>query len=263
MDYRSALITGATSGIGAAFARELPSSTSLLLTGRRADRLEALAADLENKIRRIATVPGDLASPGDREGIIRCAREAEIDLFICNAGLGLYSPFVQRAEILEEIEVNVVAFVDILHGLLPDMISRARQERRRCGVIVVTSMAAFGPYPGLSSYNAAKAFQMSLTDGLAIELRHDPIDILALCPSYTATEFFARAGLPQPPWAMPPDLVARKTLRAIGRRKVFFPHSRNQTLSLVLTRNPILTMRHMGIKRSLMDMRDRLVRRNV
>ncbi len=240
--YRCALITGAASGIGAAFAEYLPPATDLVLTGRRAEALAAAATRLVSGGRRVLTLTGDLASDADRRRIAAAALGAAVDLFICNAGGGVHGRFVDndKAAELAALAVNVTAPVDLLARLLPAMIARARAERRRAGIVIVASTAAFGPAPLLASYAAAKAFQLRLAEGLAAEQRGEPIDILAVCPRRTRTAWFARAGAPEPAGAMAPAIVAREAMAALGRRTVAIAGPLNSPFQLMLARNPLL-----------------------
>ncbi len=244
--YRAALITGATSGIGAAFARVLPVSTRLVATGRDAARLARLAAELAAPDRPIDTIAADLAAPQGRADVIAAADNAEIDLLVCCAGVGSARRFVDSPVAVERqiLSVNVVALVELLHALLPPMIERARRAGRRAGVIIVSSTAAFGAGMSAPCYAASKAFGLRLARGLNTELRNEPIDVLALCPTFTATEFFARAGMPPPARAMAPETVAREGLMALGRRTVhicgFRP--RPQSWRLFFATNPSLVV---------------------
>jgi short-subunit dehydrogenase len=129
ISYHRALVTGATSGIGAAFARELPAAAALLLTGRNGERLAKMRAELERPDRKVDCVQADLARREDRDKLIALAEEFCIDLLINNAGLGPYGPVVENAADFERTaaEVNVVATADLTRRLLPGMISRARE----------------------------------------------------------------------------------------------------------------------------------------
>jgi short-subunit dehydrogenase len=240
--YERALITGATSGIGAAFAETLPRDTALLLTGRRGHRLAAQAERFAREGRQVETMAADLAAPNGRAAFIAWALEHEIDLFICNAAIGAAGRFADTPLAAQQatIALNVVAVAELLHALLPAMASRARAGGRRCGAIIVSSTAAFTPRPGLACYAATKAFGLSLGLALAAELRGEPIDLLLLCPRRTATEFFARAGMPPPSHAMDPDQVAREGLAALGRRSLHFCGTRHQALNRLLAFNPAL-----------------------
>jgi uncharacterized protein len=223
--YGTALITGATSGIGAAFADVLPDGTNLLLTGRRVERLHSASERLARPGRRIDLIPADLATPAGRKAVIERAESDAIDLFICNAGSGVHGSFLSHdpEEELESVELNVVACVQLLRGVLPGMLVRARASGGRAGIVIVTSRAALSPVPEMATYAASKAFQLRLAQALADELKQEPVDVLALCPSYTDTEFFQHAGSPLPARElMTPAKVARAGLGALGRRAVHF-----------------------------------------
>lgn len=234
--YRSALVTGATSGIGAAFAAALPSETGLLLTGRRDERLREAVARHAKPGRVVESIAADLASAAGRDAVIARAEAAQVDLFICNAGSGLYGPFLNHdtKEELNSLELNVLATVHLVRALLPGMLARARAGGRRAGLIIVSSRAALGPAKNLATYAAGKAFQLRFTESLARELKQDPVDILALCPGATDTEFFDAAGAPPPKRARAsPAAVAREALDALGRRTVLFGGKRLHPVVLV------------------------------
>ncbi len=162
MAYQCALITGATSGIGKAFAEALPSDTGLLLTGRAEDRLAALAEALAGDGRRVETITADLGCAEGQSRVIAAAEAANIDLLINNAGLGQYGAFVDNPPEFERamVEVNVVAPVVLTRALLPGMIARAAESGNRAGIIVVASVAGFHPVPYMSTYAATKAFDL-------------------------------------------------------------------------------------------------------
>jgi short-subunit dehydrogenase len=222
MQYRRALITGATSGIGAAFAEALPSGTELLLTGRRVERLAAMRERLGACGRRIDILPADLSQPQGRSAVIHRGIARGIDLLICNAGKGFAGRFIDQPATAhrETLEVNIVAMVELLRGLLPEMLRRARERAGRCGAIILSSTAAFEARPGLACYAASKSFALRLGEAVAAELRGEPIDFLVLCPRAAATQFFARAGLPMPKHAVAPAEIARDALSALGRQTV-------------------------------------------
>lgn len=228
--YRMALITGATSGIGAAFSAALPAETGLLLTGRDPERLAEEAALHRRDGRRIETVAADLGTEQGRAAVVAAARALDVDLLINNAGFGRFGPSLEngRAVELDMVAVNVTAVIDLIHSLLPDMIARARQDGTRAGLIVVSSTIAFVPMPLFALYGATKTFELNYTEALAEELADEPIDVLALCPGATRTNFFKRAGLPQlmPGHAEDAPAVARKALAALGRRRVLVSNGR-------------------------------------
>lgn len=222
MAFRAALITGATSGIGEAFAHALPPTTALWLTGRNEARLATLAAELGAAGRPVTTLGADLALPADQTKLVAWLAGAPIDLLINNAGFGRQGPALAEAKAEDRamIEVNVQAPVALAEALLPGMIERARETGRRCGLINVASMVGHFPMPYLATYAATKAFLASWSDALAVELRKSPADILTLCPGVTRTGFFERArfagGAPGPGHSA--DAVAAAALATLGRK---------------------------------------------
>lgn len=224
MTYRHALITGASSGIGAAFARALPRATGLLLTGRDRERLAQLASELAAGGRPIRTIAADLSTVEGRQAVIRAAEEQPIDLLVNNAGLGWLGPVAENPpeREAEMVQVNVAAPVEITRAMLPGMIRRARDKGERCGAVFVASAAAFMPIPMFATYAASKAFLLHYAEALAEELAQDPVDVLALCPGATQTRFFERAHVA--PGGVPvthdAERVAREGLQALGRRVV-------------------------------------------
>lgn len=224
-NYRRALITGATSGIGKAFALELPSGTDLLVTGRNADALEQIRGELGQSGRLVETIAADLATTEGRERVIAAANTFAPDLLINNAGVGYFGPAMEIAaeREIQTLMVNVVAVVTLTRALVPAMIDRAIENGKRAGLIVVASTAAFAPIPYFATYAASKVFDLHYTEALAEELRDAPIDVLALCPGATRTTFGERAGaaISKIPGASDPRDVARSALQAIGCRSVY------------------------------------------
>ncbi len=222
--YRMAMVTGATSGIGESFVRFLPMSTGLLLTGRNEAQLDELRRQYGQAGRTIETMALDLASESDRRALVERAGALKVDLLINNAGFGAFGPFLQNdaADELGMVAVNVTAVVDLTRALLPGMIDRAAGAGSRAGLIIVSSVVAFTPVPMFATYAATKAFELSFAEALADEVREAPVDVLALCPGATRTEFFNRAGMSLSILrrAEEPDDVARKALRALGRQRV-------------------------------------------
>ena len=224
MPHRSALVTGATSGIGAAFARALPEETNLLLVARHADDLSAARAALERPGRRVETVAADLITDEGRNAVIAKAEELEIDLLINNAGVGSFGAVIENTLEFERatVELNVVAVTVLTRALLPGMLERAAVAHRRAGLILVSSTTAFQPVPFLATYSASKSFILAYGEALASELARKPVDVLVLCPGATRTNFGQRAGFAVGalPGADDPMDVARAGLHALGRRGV-------------------------------------------
>ena len=214
-----ALITGATGGIGEAFARALPPETSLVLTGRDEARLEVLR---EEFLGRAVTVAADLTTHEGIAAVTSAAEEAGCDLLINNAGLGSYGSFLdtpfdgQR----DTLRVDIEAVLSLIHTLVPGMLARAELSGRRAGLINVASSLAFFPVPTMASYAAAKAFVLSFSESFAAEMSGRPIDVLVSCPGAVKTEFGMRAGYRGAgiPGAMSPEKVATSSLAALGRQ---------------------------------------------
>jgi short-subunit dehydrogenase len=228
MAFRSALVTGASSGIGEAFARGLPRATALLLAGRDRDQLTKLAHELASPGRMVRIVAADLSDDQERGGVIAAAESAEVDLVINNAGIGRLGRVIENAPERESemVKVNALAPVEICRALIPGMLRRAEAKHGnnsggRPGIINVSSAAAFGPMPFFATYAASKAFLLHYTEALAEELSDRPIDILALCPGATKTRFFERAGIEHLGFSMhEPERVVREGLQALGHRTV-------------------------------------------
>ena len=216
-----ALVTGASAGIGEAFARRLArDGYDLRLGARRRDRLETLAAELSAAHGIDAEVlVADLSSHADQRVVCDAVtRGPALDLLINNAGFGTGGPYASlpAERELEEIEVNVVALARLARAVLPAMI-----ERKRGGIINVSSMAGFQATPFYATYGATKAFVLHFSEALHEELRGTGVQVLALCPGFTRTEFQGVAkiepkGLPEFAWMDAPTVVdqALAALRA-------------------------------------------------
>jgi short-subunit dehydrogenase len=218
--YKAALITGVNPrGIGWAFAEALPLSTDLLLTGRRPREFAAFPK------RRLDYFEADLRHYEQREGIVRRATEFGVDLFVCNAAAAHFGDFLDKpldAE-LDMLGVNITAVVHLLHRLVPVVIANAERRDSRGGVIVMSSTAALHPSGKMASYAAAKVFQMRLVESLAIELAQRPIDLVVVCPSYTDTGMFEKAGISTRHLTRPmfkPRYVADRAIAALGKQTV-------------------------------------------
>ena len=196
LPWDSALVTGASSGIGAETARLLAAHGvgRLVLVTRRVDRLDQLAAELrEAHGTEVELLPADLAEPGPLAVVEARLADADrpIDLLVNNAGLGTLGPLHSLPADGEEreIRVNVVALVRLTRAALPGLLERARG-----GVLNVSSMASYQPAPGTATYGASKAFVTSFTEAVHEEVRGSGVSITALCPGFTRTEFQESAG---------------------------------------------------------------------
>lgn len=194
---QTALVTGATRGIGWKFAKLLAlRGYDLLITGRDKGQLELFERRYFATGVRIRSVVADLATPAGVEGLLRSVRRQKIavDILINNAGFGDLGPFAESDSDrqLEMIQVNVASLVRLTRELLPAMV-----ERGRGYVLNVSSTAAFGPGPLMATYFATKAFVLSFSEALWQELAGSGVVVSVLCPGATATEFDERAGLPE------------------------------------------------------------------
>jgi len=194
---RWALVTGASAGIGQAFAEQLAAGgTNLVLTARRLERLERLATRLRSKDNvRVEVVAADLARPSAPEEIFAFTEgnKITVELLINNAGFGAYGEFpkMDLARQLEMVQVNISAVIHLTHLYLRPMIERGRGD-----LLIVASTAAFQGVPYISTYAATKAFDLLFAEALAEEVRRYGIRVCALCPGSTASEFHQVAGQP-------------------------------------------------------------------
>ncbi len=221
-----ALVTGASAGIGKALAEELATGgTHLILTARRKERLEELAARLSTKYRIQAEVlVADLAeqSEPDRIFAFTKAQGIKVELLINNAGFGVYGEFsgAQIHRLLEMVQVNCSAVVHLTRLYLSEMMAR-----RRGDVLILSSTAAFQGVPYISTYAATKAFDLLFAEGLAEEMKPHGIRVCALCPGSTESEFHEIAGQTHLASAArskeTAEKVARTGLRALAAGKSY------------------------------------------
>ena len=185
-----ALVTGASAGLGADFARQLSAKGKrLVLVARRKERLDALASELGNA----RAVEADLSLPAAADRLMAdlAAHGEHVDLLVNNAGFGLAGRFagLDARRQRQMIDLNCGALVDLAHAVLPGMI-----ERKQGSILNIASTAAFQPGPGMAVYFATKAFVLSFSEALHEEVKKDGVIVSALCPGPTATEFGDVAG---------------------------------------------------------------------
>jgi short-subunit dehydrogenase len=216
-----ALVTGASSGIGWAIAEQLAAQgANLVLTARRADRLAKLAEGVTARHKVQAQIfAADLARPEAPSQILRFTEQQRlsVEILINNAGFGAYGEFrkVEAKRFLDMVQVNVAAVVHLTHLFLPPMV-----ERRSGYIMIVASTAAFQPVPYISAYAATKGFDLLFAEGLAEEVRRYGVNVCALCPGSTASEFNEVAGQPRMPGAQESnEKVARVGLKALAEGK--------------------------------------------
>ncbi len=217
-----ALITGASAGIGLELAKLLASGgANLVLTARRADRLQKLAADLAAKHgTQVEIVAADLARPEAPRQIFEFTRRKliEVELLVNNAGFGTFG-YVQEIpaeRMLEMIQVNCAAVVELTRLYVPGM-----AERRHGDVLIVASVAGFQAVPFNSVYAATKAFDLIFAEGIAEELAEFGVRVCALCPGSTDTEFQQVAEQPDRVFrsAETAEKVARVGLQGLAAGK--------------------------------------------
>jgi short-subunit dehydrogenase len=230
------VVTGASSGIGAAFARALARDGSdLLLVARRRRPLEWLAREVaEAHGVRAEVMPADLTRAAPLRALeARLEREARLELLVNDAGRGEFGRLWEspRDNLDEELRLNALALLRLAHAALRPML-----RRRRGAVINVSSTAGFVPCPRYAVYGATKAFVNSLSEALHEELRGTGVRVQALCPGLTHTEIFDAAGvdvssLPEILW-MTPEAVVEASLAALARDEVIcVPGLGNRTLA--------------------------------
>ena len=216
------LITGASTGIGAAFARKLAArGRNVLLVARSEDKLVALC----NELGRLTSIRAqylalDLQQPDAGVQLFEETkkRELEIDMLINNAGFGSMGDFA-RLDLdreLEMIQLNVRALVDLTHRFVGPM-----RERKRGTIINVASTASFQAVPYMATYAATKAFVLSFSEAIAEENRSHGIHVMALCPGVTETNFFEASKIDRPPMRtiQTAEQVVDAALRGLDRKK--------------------------------------------
>jgi short-subunit dehydrogenase len=210
------LVTGASAGIGTAFARRMAAEKmNLVLVARRADRLQALAAEL-SKQHGIQTrvVPQDLNAPDAADNIAAAVSDLEIGVLINNAGFSSVGRFdvVPRERIVEMIQVNCIAVAAMAHAFLPAM-----RARKRGAIVIVASVAGYQPLGLAATYGATKSFDLMLAEALWAENAGTGVDVLAVSPGPVDTEFQTVAGeTPHP--GIPPEQVVDETFAALGKK---------------------------------------------
>ncbi len=207
----TALITGASAGLGAEFARQLaPVASTLVLVARRTDRLEHLKHELEsrNPALTVRVYAADLADPSRVTALVRWLEEEKIrvNFLVNNAGLGDKGPFAtaEWPRVRTMLEVNIAALTQLTYLLLPTL-----REGGRGAVLNVGSIAGLIPVPYMAVYGATKAYVNSFSEALRMELRDTGVTVTALLPGPAETEFVevARRGDDNPAWDAPHELT--------------------------------------------------------
>ncbi len=220
---RTALVTGASAGIGKAFAEHLAAhGYGLVLTARRTDRLEQIAGELHDRHAvPIAVLPADLADPAAPAWLCDAiaARGLVVDVLVNNAGYGVPGRYVASEWQVQRdfLQVLVTAVAELTHRLVPGMATRGWGR-----VLNIASLAALVPAaPGHTLYAASKAFLVKFTESLAGEVRGDGVHVTAVCPGFTRSEFHDVTGTRDKVSKMPPWLwIDASQVAADGYRAV-------------------------------------------
>jgi len=221
MNSETALITGAGSGIGLSLAREFAKhGHPLILTSRVESELRDVAADLTAKHDiKVGIVAADLEQPDAAQRIFDAVQNegVTLDILVNNAGLGFRGKFweIPLEEEISIVRVNIEALLRLTRLFLPGMVARNRGR-----LLNVASVAGFEPGPTLAVYHASKAFVLSMTEALAVELEETNVTATALCPGPTDTDFFPKANMTdtkafQEAHVMAPQEVAEIAYRAL------------------------------------------------
>lgn len=232
----SALVTGASDGIGEAFAHELAKvGFKLIVAARRAEKLKALADTLTAK-HGVEVIPLaiDLTAPDASELLAQAAMDQDVGLFVACAGFGTSGAFLEidpEAE-LSMIDLNCRALTEQTRLISPHLVRRGRG-----GIILMSSLLAFQGVARASNYAATKAFVQVLAEGLRLELKPHGVDVLACAPGPVRSGFAARADM-QMGAAVPANRIPRPTLRALGARTTARPGLFTKLLSYSLATLP-------------------------
>jgi len=226
LDGCTALITGASAGIGREFARQLATQAgALVLVARREDRLQQIRAELTKRDANpnVVVCPGDLSRIEQIHALcdFLAGEQIAIDLLINNAGVGDYGSVAtsDAARVEQIIAVNITALTTLTHRLLPGMVAR-----KRGAIVNVSSSAGFLPIAGMAVYSATKAYVTSFSEALRMELRDSGVSVTTLCPGPVHTEFGETAHRPHTKARIAPEFthvsakaVVRAALKAVER----------------------------------------------
>ena len=217
----TALITGASDGIGRAFAVELADQGfDLILVARREGVLQEVALDLEIRSGvRVRCLAMDLSDPASVAGLIALTEAEPVGLVVAAAGFGSLGPFLaqEAAGEINMVDLNVRAVVELVHAFGTRMAAQGRG-----GIVLFGSLVGFSGAPLSATYAATKGFVQSFAEGIAAELRPRGVHVLSVAPGPVGTGFAARAGM-QMGKAATPEIVARGALAALGRRTTVRP----------------------------------------
>lgn len=231
-----AVVTGASDGIGKAFAEELAQAGfTLVLVARRKEALQELADDLRRR-HGIEAIPValDLADPRSTDTLLARTAQLDVGLVIAAAGFGTTGRFtdLDPAVELDMIDVNCRAITALSHGF-----ARRFEARGRGGIVLFGSIVGWQGTPYAATYAATKAFVQSLAEGLSVELAPRGVDVLSCAPGPVSSGFASRAGM-RMDRAERPEIVARQTLAALGRKRSVIPGLQGRFLTWSLATLP-------------------------
>ena len=246
MDKTVVAITGASSGIGEAFARKLAPGHDLLLIARRRDRLQTLADEFANKFdTKTEILQADLTNEADLNKVAeKLAGQSRLALLVNNAGFGSRGRFWEADLAGQEKmhQLHVMATVRLSHAALRSMVAADFG-----GIVNVASVSSFVRSPGTTSYSATKAWMAAFSEGLYLELRavHSNVVVQALCPGFTYSEFHEAMGGDRqrpmgPGWWLTAEEVVDASIDGLRKRKLFvIPGWRYRLATGILTRLPV------------------------
>lgn len=239
---RSALITGATSGIGAEYARRLAADRyNLIITGRRSEKIRALADELTQAHNNHVEVHiVELSDFAQVDEFIARIKNRDINLLVNNAGFGTTQFFHQESLEIQQkmIATHILAQIKIIHAILPEMI-----EKGSGAIINVSSSGAFLPSPRTVTYSGTKAFQVAFTESLHLELEGTGVQVQVVCPGLTRTDMHVRLGIPEEStsdwgpfkWISPQEVV-ECSMRCLEKKKVLCLPGRWNRMQVLMRR---------------------------
>lgn len=231
---KTALVTGASSGIGRALSRLLAADgCNLVLVAHDPGKLDAAAGELAGKGARVRTISSDLSVPAAASDLAAQLAGTRIDILVNDAGFGTYGPFAQADAGQEQqmLQVNVVTLTSLTRLLLPGMLERGWGR-----ILNLGSIASFAPAPSAAVYAASKAYVLSFSRALAEEVRGSGVTVTTLCPGPTATNFGKRSAMEKAALfarTMDPSVVALAGYRALlAGRRVTIPGAFNRFVAI-------------------------------
>ncbi|MEM7181476.1 MAG: SDR family oxidoreductase [Spirochaetota bacterium] len=233
-----AVVTGTTGGIGKAFAEQLAAKGfNLVLVARRKEILDEQAKELADK-HKIETqaIQADLADPKAVEQIIQASEGLQVGLFIPNAGVENHGEFNKNTLESESklLQINVTSVMQLAHHFSQKMVAQGRG-----GILLLSSLGAYGIGPYMANYIASKAYVLTFGESLHYELQDKGVDVTVLSPGPTETPMLANAGLDVEQMgmkAMPAEEVARIGLEALGKKPSVISGTSNKVMTFIMTR---------------------------